>query len=184
MPASTESEDFIRQSSCFTVFDNRSIAILPTDRHGRAHLLNARADARAEAVCADRSTTSARSLLIGAQSSWRDESCRLASVELDAGEPAGSARTTQCHEHTLLQALRATFDDLDGRRDVRVVVIKGAGPAFCAGMDLKEMQQRRPGRSGRQRGRGAAAGERSKPSHDRRAPRGSIAGGCELGAAL
>ena len=42
----------------------------------------------------------------------------------------------------LLQALRATFDDLDARRDVRVVVIKGAGPAFCAGMDLKEMQQR------------------------------------------
>jgi enoyl-CoA hydratase/carnithine racemase len=42
----------------------------------------------------------------------------------------------------LRQALRATFEDLDGRRDVRVVVIKGAGPAFCAGMDLKEMQQR------------------------------------------
>ena len=43
----------------------------------------------------------------------------------------------------LLQALRAAFDTLDERRDVRVVVVKGAGPAFCSGMDLKEMEQRR-----------------------------------------
>lgn len=43
----------------------------------------------------------------------------------------------------LLQGLRAAVDELDERRDVRVVVVKGAGPAFCAGMDLKEMQQRR-----------------------------------------
>jgi enoyl-CoA hydratase/carnithine racemase len=43
----------------------------------------------------------------------------------------------------LLQALRSFFDELDGRRDVRVVVVQGAGPAFCSGMDLKEMQQRR-----------------------------------------
>jgi enoyl-CoA hydratase/carnithine racemase len=43
----------------------------------------------------------------------------------------------------LLQALRSSFDELDGRRDVRVVVVQGAGPAFCSGMDLKEMQQRR-----------------------------------------
>jgi enoyl-CoA hydratase/carnithine racemase len=42
----------------------------------------------------------------------------------------------------LLHGLRAAFDGLDERRDVRVVVVKGAGPAFCAGMDLKEMQQR------------------------------------------
>ncbi len=43
----------------------------------------------------------------------------------------------------LLQGLRAAIDSLDERRDVRVVVVKGAGPAFCAGMDLKEMEQRR-----------------------------------------
>jgi len=42
----------------------------------------------------------------------------------------------------LLQGLRAAFDQLDGRTDVRVVVVQGAGPAFCSGMDLKEMQQR------------------------------------------
>src|ERR1700682_5286483 len=44
---------------------------------------------------------------------------------------------------SLLQPLRATFADLASRRDVRVVVVRGAGPAFCSGMDLKEMQQRR-----------------------------------------
>ena len=42
----------------------------------------------------------------------------------------------------LLAGLRATFDDLDARKDVRVVVVRGAGPAFCAGMDLKEMEAR------------------------------------------
>ncbi|HXH85016.1 MAG TPA: enoyl-CoA hydratase-related protein [Candidatus Tectomicrobia bacterium] len=40
----------------------------------------------------------------------------------------------------LLAGLRATFDALDQRRDVRVVVVRGAGPAFCAGMDLREME--------------------------------------------
>src|SRR4026209_1696281 len=43
----------------------------------------------------------------------------------------------------LLQGLRAAFDGLDERPDVRVVVIKGAGPAFCAGVALREMRQRR-----------------------------------------
>jgi len=42
----------------------------------------------------------------------------------------------------LLTGLRAAFDDLEARRDVRVVVVRGAGPAFCSGMDLKEMESR------------------------------------------
>src|SRR5262245_57397750 len=42
----------------------------------------------------------------------------------------------------MLNGLRAAFDDFDGRRDVRVVVVAGAGSAFCSGMDLKEMESR------------------------------------------
>ncbi len=42
----------------------------------------------------------------------------------------------------LLDGLRKSFEDLDERRDVRVIVVRGAGPAFCAGMDLKEMEAR------------------------------------------
>jgi enoyl-CoA hydratase/carnithine racemase len=42
----------------------------------------------------------------------------------------------------MLAGLRLAFDDLDARKDVRVVVVRGAGPAFCAGMDLKEMESR------------------------------------------
>ncbi|HEY7520359.1 MAG TPA: enoyl-CoA hydratase-related protein [Methylomirabilota bacterium] len=43
----------------------------------------------------------------------------------------------------MLSGLRRAFDDLDARRDVRVVVVRGAGPVFCAGMDLREMEAQR-----------------------------------------
>jgi enoyl-CoA hydratase/carnithine racemase len=43
----------------------------------------------------------------------------------------------------MLAGLRRAFDELDARRDVRVVVVRGAGPAFCAGMDLREMEAQR-----------------------------------------
>src|SRR6185436_20824051 len=42
----------------------------------------------------------------------------------------------------LLDGLRKSFDDFDERKDVRAIVVRGAGPAFCAGMDLMEMEAR------------------------------------------
>lgn len=39
----------------------------------------------------------------------------------------------------LLSALRQAMVDLDGRDDVGAVILTGADPAFCAGLDLKEL---------------------------------------------
>ncbi|WP_397416919.1 enoyl-CoA hydratase/isomerase family protein [Phenylobacterium sp.] len=47
----------------------------------------------------------------------------------------------------LVKELREFFVDLYWRRDVRVVVLKGAGQAFCAGLDLKERGDPQGGRS-------------------------------------
>ncbi len=43
----------------------------------------------------------------------------------------------------MLAALKAEFTRLAEDRDIRVVILKGAGKAFCAGHDLKEMQRGR-----------------------------------------
>lgn len=39
----------------------------------------------------------------------------------------------------LLAELEQALDDLHRQKSVRAVILTGAGPAFCAGMDLNEM---------------------------------------------
>jgi methylglutaconyl-CoA hydratase len=41
----------------------------------------------------------------------------------------------------MLTDLSQAFSDLHGEKQVRAVILIGNGPAFCAGMDLAEMQQ-------------------------------------------
>jgi enoyl-CoA hydratase/carnithine racemase len=40
----------------------------------------------------------------------------------------------------MLSALQKAFDEISSRREIRVVVIAGAGKGFCAGHDLKEIR--------------------------------------------
>lgn len=42
---------------------------------------------------------------------------------------------------TLIGELRSVFETLRDRRDIKVVVLRGAGGTFCAGADLKNMEQ-------------------------------------------
>ena len=42
----------------------------------------------------------------------------------------------------VLEGLRTIFDQLERNPEVRVVVVRGEGPAFCSGMDLQEMKAR------------------------------------------
>jgi enoyl-CoA hydratase/carnithine racemase len=44
---------------------------------------------------------------------------------------------------SLIDALQSAVDDVAGTPEIRVVVIAGAGRAFCAGHDLKEMRAQR-----------------------------------------
>src|SRR5258708_15286350 len=46
---------------------------------------------------------------------------------------------------SLIEALNSYFESLQRNRITRVVVLKGAGQAFCAGLDLKHAMARRAG---------------------------------------
>jgi len=61
---------------------------------------------------------------------------RIATVTLNRPEKRNALNTV------VLRGLAAMFDQLDKNPDVRVVVVRGEGRAFCSGMDLGEMAER------------------------------------------
>jgi enoyl-CoA hydratase len=61
----------------------------------------------------------------------------------------------------LITQLRATLARLDEQTDVRVIILTGADPAFCAGLDLTELSQ--PGRPLRGMGSGQVVPDLAKP---------------------
>ncbi|HWS11609.1 MAG TPA: enoyl-CoA hydratase-related protein, partial [Rhodocyclaceae bacterium] len=72
----------------------------------------------------------------------------MAGAERLARADAGGVATLTLNRPTqfnslsreLVAALQAELDAIRGDASVRVVVIAGAGKAFCAGHDLKEMR--------------------------------------------
>ena len=82
----------------------------------------------------------------------------------------------------LLTGLRERFDALDSRPDVRVVVVRGAGPAFCSGMDLREMEERGGAQADPESGVIATLQRVERARHPTIAMvhGDAIAGGCEL----
>src|SRR5438067_8617687 len=64
---------------------------------------------------------------------------RIATITLNRPE----ARNALSQE--VLRALPAAVQECDDRDDVDVIILTGADPAFCAGLDLKELGQRTDG---------------------------------------
>lgn len=60
----------------------------------------------------------------------------IATIRLNRPERRNALNTA------LLRALHAELDRLEKNPDVRVVVVRGEGRAFCSGMDLEEMKAR------------------------------------------
>src|SRR5205823_2137123 len=52
----------------------------------------------------------------------------------------------------MMASLTAHFNDLEQHRDVRVVVLRGAGKVFCSGRDLREMSQQQSAEGAAQTG--------------------------------
>ncbi|MFM9117708.1 MAG: enoyl-CoA hydratase/isomerase family protein [Planctomycetota bacterium] len=67
-------------------------------------------------------------------------------VQVKRHHPSGTIvlqRAERAHalSRELIESLRQALGDLHQERKVRAVIITGAGDAFCAGIDLREMQE-------------------------------------------
>lgn len=71
---------------------------------------------------------------------------RDAIVTLTLNNPAA----LNCLSEAMLAALQSEFDSLKQNSDIRAVILRGAGKAFCAGHDLKEMTRARQAEDGGQ----------------------------------
>src|SRR5205814_1849858 len=82
----------------------------------------------------------------------------------------------------MLEGLRRRFDELDGTDGIRVVVVRGAGPAFCSGMDLREMEERQAAGADPESGVTEVLQrvERSRHPTIAMVHGDAVAGGCEL----
>jgi enoyl-CoA hydratase/carnithine racemase len=100
----------------------------------------------------------------------------IASVTLNRPEKRNAMN------RALLQALGSRFDELDSSREVRVIVVRGAGPAFCSGMDLREMEEQRGAAGDPESGviQTLQRVERSRHPTIAMIHGDAIAGGCEL----
>src|SRR5947207_14401011 len=139
-------------------------------------------------TCSRMSRSSSGSVKPGKLGMGRDDTIRAMSDEILTAVADGIATGTMnrpdqrnAMNTAMLVALRAAFDDLDRRSDVCVVVVRGAGSAFCAGMDLKDMESR----SGARDPEADVVGvlqrvERSKHPTVAMVHGDAIAGGCEL----
>ena len=72
----------------------------------------------------------------------REDSGAIARLTMNAPEKLNAL------SDDMLAALNAEFDRLKGDRNIRAVILAGAGKAFCAGHDLKEMTAARQAEDG------------------------------------
>ena len=72
----------------------------------------------------------------------REDSDQIATLTMNAPERLNAL------SDAMLAALHAAFDDIAADSNIHAVILRGAGKAFCAGHDLKEMQAGRQSADG------------------------------------